>query len=190
MIASENFDDYMKAIGRRVCGFKLVELLSDCSCVLIVKWNDFYFKSNCANDCLYCQMCLLHFFSFWLSVNLCDAFCRCGVCDPPGGESDQAQSDSDRGRRRGRLPQVSEHLQNHWNKVQAQRAVRGDDRRRPEDDGQFALRSPGKATPMTGVLFLCSVRWVNGFVSVWPADRGVSGGRKACAETELGWQRD
>lgn len=63
------------------------------------------------------------------------ALCRCGICNPAGGQPDQAQFNSDDGRRRDYMPEVSEHLQNHRNQVQTQRTFWWDDRRRQKDQG-------------------------------------------------------
>lgn len=53
------------------------------------------------------MVCLMHFDGVALPP------CRCGVCDPAGGQSDQAQFGSDLGRPRDSLHEDSEHLQNH-----------------------------------------------------------------------------
>lgn len=82
------------------------------------------------------------FWTFLIKKRLCIwhiswhlALCRCGVCNPAGGQPDQAQFNSDDGRRRDYMPEVSEHLQNHRNQVQTQRTFWWDDRRRQKDQG-------------------------------------------------------
>lgn len=69
--------------------------------------------------------------------------CRCGLCDPAGGQPDQTQPGGDRGRPGDGVHEDPEHLQNDRNQVQAQRAIWGDHRWRQEDKGQCGLRAKG-----------------------------------------------
>lgn len=61
--------------------------------------------------------------------------CRCGLCDPAGGQPHQAQPGGDRGRAGHRVYEDPEHVQDHRDQVQAQRAFRRDHCRRQEDQG-------------------------------------------------------
>lgn len=111
--------------------------------------------------------------------------CRCGIRNPASGQSDQAQSGSDRGRPRNGLHEDPEHLQDHWNQVQAQRAIWRDNRWRQENEGQCC---PVRAQLCWGSLVSAGGNRLSLFCC--PTDRGNSGERQTCAETDLGWQRN
>lgn len=124
-----------------------------------------------------------------------NCLCRCWVRNPTGGQSDQTQFGGQRGRPRDGVHEVSEHLQEHRDQIQTERALRRDDRRRQEDEGQYegpatvnAPRPARGGSPCGGSP--CGALTVYPSSVAPPADRGDSGKRQACAETELGRQRD
>lgn len=113
---------------------------------------------------------------------------RCGFRYSSGWKPDQTQSGGVCGRAGADLHEVSEHLQNHRDQIQARRAVRGDHGGRQKDHGLYRtergiyyFQAVYDDVRLTGFSFFF-------FLSL-SADYHDYRERQTCAETDLGRQR-